>query len=99
MVICRLGDKSYFSYIKCPETRCTLYFPSEKDTYKITDYDALLFHGPEFFKDSVMPTERSPSQVYVYATQEAPRVYWHNLMDFKSFYNWTGKNEFGSSNF
>lgn len=62
-------DQKYLESLDCPNTNCI--FTHNKSYLKHAhEYDAIIFHGVEKWKDIELPRTRLPSQVYIMATLE-----------------------------
>lgn len=63
--------EDYLKSINCSFTQCV--FTHKKDYFnKTTDYDAVIFHGWEYFPGQLIdvPSIRSPNQLYIMANHE-----------------------------
>ncbi len=69
----------------CQETSCI--FTSNRSLIPIENFDAVLFSI--FHKIKEVPQNRSPEQIYVAATGEAPIRFGDLLKPFDHFFNWT----------
>lgn len=82
-----LGEEP-FSKFNCPVRSC--FITSDKRWIPVDQFDAIVFHGPEYNPviKSDFPSPRSKNQRYVYFSQESPanRKVDYNLND---FFNWT----------
>lgn len=82
-----LGKKTFYDH-NCPVQDCEIII--DREELPINQYDAIVFHGPEYnpkFKDDY-PSLRSGNQRYVYLTQESPRNY-HIQGNLDRYFNWT----------
>lgn len=68
---------NYFKQIECPETRCKVVMPHEKHLHSIEKYDAFVFYGVRHQISLPLPSERFPHQLYIFASREPPRGWWH----------------------
>jgi hypothetical protein len=69
----------------CKETSCI--FTSNRSMIPIENFNAVLFSI--FHKIKEVPQNRSPEQIYVAATGEAPIRFGDLLKPFDNFFNWT----------
>lgn len=70
----------------CEVSNC---FATDNRCYLPVDqFDAILFHGREYFVDENRPENRSQSQYYIYVNQESP-VHTHPWTGSDNFFNWT----------
>lgn len=82
---------NYLKRINCSETRCAFVSSSKRDSLPITEYDAVVFHGPELSAVKEFPSNRTSKQIYVFACQEAPQEYWESLEKFDNYFNYTSE--------
>lgn len=63
------AGKEILESINCPVTNC---FFTHNHTLlsDVTEFDAIAFHTPEYFKKSSMPSSRSPRQLYIMTSLE-----------------------------
>lgn len=56
----------------------------------ITEFDAILFHGPELHRELLsLPAKRSPQQKYVFASMESSAYYPLTHERYDNYFNWT----------
>lgn len=74
---------------KCRVNKCYI-TPNPNLLNSITDFDAILFHGPEFCQKYVsFPLKRSLHQKYVFASRESPAYYPLDSQRYDGIFNWT----------
>lgn len=61
------------AFNNCPEKRCQFVLKRDVVRENISQYDALLFHAPDYRTFYPIPDKRSPHQIYVFVSQGAPQ--------------------------
>lgn len=74
----------------CPVTNCFV-TGNRKLLQDITEFDAIVFHAPEFVQKGVreLPQPRKPHQKYIFASMESAAYYPICNERFLNFFNWT----------
>ncbi|CAH0579398.1 unnamed protein product [Chrysodeixis includens] len=73
---------------QCPYTNCFV-TPDRTLLGDITNFDAIVFNGPEVLRLKSLPTSRSPHQKFVFATIESSDNYPACSNRFDGYFNWT----------
>lgn len=76
----------------CQQDGCKFITRRKSRKIPITEYDAVLFHAPDFKSFKPLPKKRSPKQLYVFVSQGAPQPSHGRFLDaYKNFFNLTCK--------
>lgn len=75
-------------FANCPVTNC--FTTNNKNEMPIENFDAIIFHGPEYKVWSYgTPAKRKSSQFYIYGSMESP-IYTSSALKYnQGFFNWT----------
>ncbi|XP_047028877.1 alpha-(1,3)-fucosyltransferase C-like [Helicoverpa zea] len=84
-----IGDRSLFLKKKCPVSNCYI-TKINSVVRRISDFDAIMFHGPELDKKPlILPKDRSNQQKYIFLSGESAVNYPVRCRNLRGVFNWT----------